>query len=201
MTRGPCRRGSLDRQAPGLRAGDDICAHPLVCGPVAGVLRPDLAVWNSVLMNKAPGDGEMPWHQDQDFDYLSPDTGLAVWLAIDDATGANGCLEVVPGSHHTLLPSTFRAAGPRTSTPTWTSTRRGGPGLGSPVELRAGNSWSSTTRSCTARPRIPHRAAGSASPCAKVPAVEVDTTRFFDGYRAVAVSAADSAPPPGHQAP
>jgi hypothetical protein len=34
-----------------------------------------------------------PWaarHQDRDFDYLSPDISLAVWLAIDDATEANG---------------------------------------------------------------------------------------------------------------
>ena len=38
-----------------------------------------------------------PWHQD--WFYWGGATKTSVWIALDDATIANGCLKVVPGSH------------------------------------------------------------------------------------------------------
>jgi chlorinating enzyme len=87
----------------------DLCREPAVTDLVAAVLGGDLVVWNSVLMHKAPGDREIPWHQDHDFHYLDPDVGLAIWLAIDGADRDNGCLEVIPGTHTRLLPATARS--------------------------------------------------------------------------------------------
>jgi ectoine hydroxylase-related dioxygenase (phytanoyl-CoA dioxygenase family) len=178
----------------------DICAHPLICGPVARVLGPDLVIWNSVLMNKAPGDGEIPWHQDHDFDYLSPDVGLAVWLAIDDATEANGCLEVIPGSHRALLASTPRSQPGEFDSRVDFADVAGRDRVR--IELRAGEFL-------LFRNKILHRSAPNPTTRRRlglavrytVPGVTIDTTAFFPGYRAVAVSAADSAPPPSHQAP
>jgi hypothetical protein len=86
----------------------DLCAHPSVTEAVADVLGPDVLLWNSVLMNKAPGAEAVPWHQDRDFEFLDPDESVAVWLALDDATVANGCLQMIPGSHRRVLPATLR---------------------------------------------------------------------------------------------
>jgi phytanoyl-CoA hydroxylase len=38
-----------------------------------------------------------PWHQD--WFYWEGATKISVWIALDDATVANGCLKFVPGSH------------------------------------------------------------------------------------------------------
>lgn len=94
-TPGPCHGDPWTARHQDSAAVLDICTSPAVCTAVAQVLGPELVIWNSVLMNKAPGDGEIPWHQDHDYEYLSPDVGLAVWLAVDDASEDNGCLEVI----------------------------------------------------------------------------------------------------------
>ena len=194
-TRGPCHGDPWTARHQDCAVVHDICAHPLICGPVARVLGPDLVIWNSVLMNKAPGDGEIPWHQDHDFDYLSPDVGLAVWLAIDDATEANGCLEVIPGSHRAAacvhaaqparrirLPRRFR--GRRRARPSAHRTARGRVPVVqeqdlAPVSAESDAEAQAGTRHPLHRSRRHHR-----------------HDRVLPGYRAVAVSAADSAPPP-----
>lgn len=169
------------------RAVYDICASPVICGAVAQVLGPDLVIWNSVLMNKAQGDGEIPWHQDHDFEYLRPDVSLAVWLAIDDATVENGCLEVIPGSHLELLPSIPRAADGEFDSRVGMSHVAGRRRV--PIELRAGEFL-------LFRNKILHRSAPNQSPRRRlglairytIPSVTVDASKFFDGYRTVAVS-------------
>jgi Phytanoyl-CoA dioxygenase (PhyH) len=52
---------------------------------------------------KPPGARETPWHQDEaywtpGFQYAS----LTVWMALDDVSVHNGCLQYIPGSHHVL---------------------------------------------------------------------------------------------------
>ena len=50
---------------------------------------------------KPPGalEGEFPWHQDQAYWPLTEDTRTATfWLALDDSTLENGCLNFVAGS-------------------------------------------------------------------------------------------------------
>ncbi|MFD4022206.1 phytanoyl-CoA dioxygenase family protein [Streptomyces sp. NPDC058576] len=50
---------------------------------------------------KPPGGGrEKPWHQDNAFFPFEPGTPIiGVWIALDEATPANGCMHVRPGSH------------------------------------------------------------------------------------------------------
>jgi hypothetical protein len=70
----------------------------------------------------APGNGYLsatPWHQDQGVITADADATdiLSVWIPITDATEANGCLCVIPGSHRDELaphcfeiPAKFRNA-------------------------------------------------------------------------------------------
>ncbi|MEM7031960.1 MAG: phytanoyl-CoA dioxygenase family protein [Chloroflexota bacterium] len=43
-------------------------------------------------------DHPSPWHQD--WPYWYGDHKISVWVALDDATVDNGCLKLIPGSHH-----------------------------------------------------------------------------------------------------
>lgn len=53
----------------------------------------------TMLYFKPPGARGQALHQDQAYLRARPGTCLAAWLALDDCDEANGCLEVVPGSH------------------------------------------------------------------------------------------------------
>lgn len=67
----------------------------------AAVLGDDVRLYRAVLWNKAPKVGmAVPWHQDDGrFWGLDQPPMLQVWTALDDASEAAGCLEVVPESH------------------------------------------------------------------------------------------------------
>ncbi len=53
-------------------------------------------------MLKPPRIGrEKPWHQDMAyFNYPSQTTIVGAWIALDEAKPENGCMMVIPGSHH-----------------------------------------------------------------------------------------------------
>lgn len=84
---------------------------PAVTERLAQLLGPDLLVWRSQLFFKEPHSPAIQWHQASTFmveDYLDPAIyppelsemfQLTVWIAVDDATPENGCLQFVPGSH------------------------------------------------------------------------------------------------------
>jgi len=49
---------------------------------------------------KPPGGREKPWHQDQAyFKVKLGEPVVGIWLALDEAAVANGCMHVIPGSH------------------------------------------------------------------------------------------------------
>jgi phytanoyl-CoA hydroxylase len=48
---------------------------------------------------KPPGSRGQALHQDNFYLRVEPGTCLAAWMAVDAADEANGCLQVVPGSH------------------------------------------------------------------------------------------------------
>ena len=62
-------------------------------------LGPDIYLYENSLIYKPPGKHNgVPWHQD----FISrPDEPVKyiVWMALDRATRANGCVKVIPGSH------------------------------------------------------------------------------------------------------
>ncbi len=75
----------------------DICAR--VHGP--GV---PIATFRAMFMNKPARKGTwLPWHQDR-WTRLDRDPLVTVWMALDPATVANGCVQVISGSHlHGLI--------------------------------------------------------------------------------------------------
>ena len=72
-----------------------------VTAPVAQLLgAPDVDVFLSQFIFKNSGAWGQPWHQDSYyFPFDPPRPVVGVWLAISEATLANGCLHVLPGSH------------------------------------------------------------------------------------------------------
>ena len=59
------------------------------------------SLFRAMVMNKPAAQGTvLPWHQDGgDVWALDRDPLVTIWMALDDATAANGCVEVIPGSH------------------------------------------------------------------------------------------------------
>lgn len=71
-----------------------------VCARMYGA-HTSISVFRAMIMNKPALQGTvLPWHQDAgDVWGLDRDPVVTLWLALDDATPANGCMEVVPGTH------------------------------------------------------------------------------------------------------
>jgi ectoine hydroxylase-related dioxygenase (phytanoyl-CoA dioxygenase family) len=56
--------------------------------------------WEQAVAKPPQARTELPWHQDNGYTPLVPEEYVTCWLALDDAVEANGCLWVIPGSHH-----------------------------------------------------------------------------------------------------
>ena len=66
----------------------------------------DVSVFRSMFMNKPAGHGaveqgtQIAWHQDVGKGWgIDTNPFVTVWIALDAATTANGCMQFVPGSH------------------------------------------------------------------------------------------------------
>ncbi|SRR6056297_11105 len=88
--------------------GDDLFSTISRCRRIAStaefLLGEEVYHYHHKLMLKEPRvGGAWEWHQDYGYWYnygcLAPDM-ISCYIAIDRATKANGCLQVIPGSHH-----------------------------------------------------------------------------------------------------
>jgi len=67
--------------------------------------KPGIKLWHDQLLYKpgqganAKAGGNVGWHQDRNYWQCTDDTLLTAWVAFDDATPENGCMQMVPGSH------------------------------------------------------------------------------------------------------
>lgn len=68
--------------------------------PIAG---PDIWVRWDQAVEKKPGAGTFPWHQDNQYSQLK-DAHFQFWISLTTMTADNGGLWVVPGSHKGALP-------------------------------------------------------------------------------------------------
>ena len=80
--------------------------HPALAEVLAQVTGAHLPHWDgrvkgfqSMVFVKPPGFPGQAWHQDEVFIPTRDRSLVGAWVAIDDATVANGCLWVLPGSH------------------------------------------------------------------------------------------------------
>lgn len=80
--------------------------HPRICGVLSQIAAAHLPFWDgsvkcmqSMLFVKPPGFPGQAWHQDEIYIPTRDRSLVGAWIAMDDATIANGCLWVIPGSH------------------------------------------------------------------------------------------------------
>lgn len=67
----------------------------------ADIVGPTVDCFLSQFIFKNPGAWGQPWHQDSYYFNFAPARPVfGLWLAVTEATIDNGCLHVVPGSHH-----------------------------------------------------------------------------------------------------
>ncbi len=77
-----------------------LTTHPAMLGLCADLIGPDVRLyWDQAVYKKTEKPRRVPWHQDNGYTYVEPQEYLTVWLALTDATEANGCPEVAPGAH------------------------------------------------------------------------------------------------------
>jgi phytanoyl-CoA hydroxylase len=129
LTRGP--PGSLapaERQRATMRVGHALhlvdpvfaafCARPALCDRFRAVVGPPAVVLQSAVITKQPGSELVKFGMHQDAWYLTtePESLALAFVALDDATAENGCLEVIPGSHHMGVVGAL-AMGPEGFTP------------------------------------------------------------------------------------
>lgn len=75
--------------------------HPRLHGVLASILGAHPIMFQDMALVKPPFIGsEKPWHQDNAYFAVAPlEQVVGVWIALDDATRANGCMHVLPGGH------------------------------------------------------------------------------------------------------
>lgn len=89
--------------------------HPLFREITRDLIGEDISIFRAMFMNKPAQRGTyLPYHQDAGSQWgLDRDPYVTIWTALDDATIANGCVQIIPGSHklgllsergHTITP-------------------------------------------------------------------------------------------------
>jgi ectoine hydroxylase-related dioxygenase (phytanoyl-CoA dioxygenase family) len=87
----------LVTHSPWLR---ELCAGPVFQDLAHDLIGPDVRLyWDQAVYKKPEPRREFPWHQDNGYTYIEPQQYLTCWVALTDATEANGCPWVVPGMH------------------------------------------------------------------------------------------------------
>ena len=78
-----------------------IMHHLVIAGVVCALLdTPRVRLWHDQIISKPPGDnGHFEFHQDFYLWPLGEPRLVSCWLALDDVTTVNGCMQVVPASH------------------------------------------------------------------------------------------------------
>ena len=76
-------------------------AHdPRLLGVLERILGDRPRLMQDMALLKQPGGREKPWHQDHAYFPFDPSQRIVgVWIALDEATLANGCMRVRPGEH------------------------------------------------------------------------------------------------------
>ena len=60
-----------------------------------------MRVWHDQTLQKLPWANPTAWHLDNPYWSFSSRDAISIWIALDDATEANGCMCYLPGTHKT----------------------------------------------------------------------------------------------------
>lgn len=74
-------------------------SHPAISSTLQQLIGPKVKCMQSMLFIIVSGKPCQTWHKDEFFIPMRDYSLNAAWNALDDATQANGCLWVIPGSH------------------------------------------------------------------------------------------------------
>lgn len=79
-----------------------LAQHPQMIALITRLAGDTPVLFQDQALLKPPLIGrEKPWHQDNAYFNVPPETAVVgVWIALDEATPENGCMYVIPGSHH-----------------------------------------------------------------------------------------------------
>jgi phytanoyl-CoA hydroxylase len=73
---------------------------PVFLDICADLLGPDVDMyWDQAVYKHHEKPRRFPWHQDNGYTFIEPQQYLTIWLALTDATEANGCPQVATGLH------------------------------------------------------------------------------------------------------
>ena len=78
----------------------EVAASEKILDVAEDLIGTEIYYHSSKLMFKPAGGGRRkPWHQDWAYWSHMTQKQVTVWMAIDEATRENGCIQLVPGSH------------------------------------------------------------------------------------------------------
>ena len=89
----------------------DLASSPAIIGRMRSLYGPDLVLWATNFFSKDPGGSEIPWHQDLNYWPLEPLINISAWIAIDDVTIENSCVQLLPKSHKKSIPHIGSSSG------------------------------------------------------------------------------------------
>lgn len=90
----------------------------LFLGPELGEMVTRLAgvegmrVWHDQTLQKTPWANPTAWHLDNPYWSFHSRDSISIWIALDPATLANGCMHYLPGTHKTADPERNVGIGP-----------------------------------------------------------------------------------------
>lgn len=84
-----------------LRSPYELATHPQLIDIVEKILGPDILLYNAVYIIKEPNTPNfVSWHQDLTYwGFSDDDDQVSAWIALSQATGESGCMQMIPGSH------------------------------------------------------------------------------------------------------
>lgn len=79
----------------------DMATNPAILNAIESLIGSNLLLMGTHFFCKyGPTDAFVAWHQDVTYWGLEPPKAVSAWYAVDDSDAGNGCLQVIPGSHH-----------------------------------------------------------------------------------------------------
>ncbi|RKU27061.1 hypothetical protein C6497_12240 [Candidatus Poribacteria bacterium] len=79
----------------------ELAIHKKIVDVIEELIGPDVMLLATHFFCKyGPREKFVAWHQDVTYWGLEPPDAVTAWYAIDDSDTGNGCMRVIPGSHH-----------------------------------------------------------------------------------------------------
>lgn len=79
----------------------ELAIHENIVDVIEELIGPDIMLLATHFFCKyGPKEKFVAWHQDVTYWGLEPPDAVTAWYAIDDSDTGNGCMQVIPSSHH-----------------------------------------------------------------------------------------------------